>query len=103
MWSKKHRPDLHEQPTLESDIAELEISDRDSNIDSGATAADLDMTVSADQQSLTTRIDSTEPTKSVLTSRLHETTAGTSSLRARMAALKARLVGRIAELRQSRS
>jgi hypothetical protein len=102
-WSKKHKPDLHKQPTLESDIAELEISNRDDrNLDSGSTATDLDMIVSVDQQSLTTRTDSVEPTKPMLTSRLHETTAGASSLRARMAALKVRVIGSIAELRQSR-
>jgi hypothetical protein len=86
-WNKTHRPELH---TLESEIAEPESFDSDT-----ATAVSSNRAVSAvaEQQAASTLVDS-PPACAKPASR---TGTDLSSLRERMAVLKSRIQGRIAE------
>ena len=95
-WNKAHRPALCKQPTLESEVAELEsFDDVESDTGSDATTVDSEKTAFADEQSATTLIDSSPRTKPARRNRTNM-----SSLRERMVALKARLRERIAELKK---
>src|ERR1700733_7175431 len=54
-WNKTHRPELRKQPTLESEIAELQSFNHEAGeTSSDAIAAESDKTAAADTQSSTT-------------------------------------------------
>jgi hypothetical protein len=100
-WNKSHRPELRKQPTLESEIAELESFHHEaSETGSDAIAAESDKTAVADKQSSTTLDDSSLPLKITSGSRTGKAGIDISSLQERMVALKSRVRARIADLRK---
>lgn len=100
-WNKTHRPELRKQPTLKSEIAELECFNHEaSETGSDVRAAESDKTAVADKQSSTTLDDSPLCIKITSTSRTGEVGIDISSLQERMMALKSRIRARIADLRK---
>lgn len=100
-WNKTHRPKLRKQPTLESEIAELESFKYEaSETGSDTIATKSDKTAVADKQSSTTLDES--PLRIKITSGSITSKAGIdiSSLEERVVALKSRVWARIADLRE---
>jgi hypothetical protein len=100
-WNKTRRPELRKQPTLESEIAELESFNHEaSETGSDVVAVESDKTAVAHKQSSMTLDDS--PLRIKITSASRTGKAGTeiSSLQERMVALKSKVRARIADLRE---
>jgi hypothetical protein len=100
-WNKTHRPELRKQPTLKSEIAELESFNHEaSETVPDARTAESDKTAVADKQSPTTLDDSPLRIKITSASRTGKTGIDISSLQERIVALKSRVQARIADLRE---
>lgn len=100
-WNKTHRPELRKQPTLNSEITELESFNHEaSETGSDAKAAESDKTAVADKQSPTTLDDSSQYIKITSASRTDKAGIDIFSLQERMVALKSRVRARIADLRK---
>jgi hypothetical protein len=100
-WNKTHRPELRKQPTLESEIAELESFNHEaSETSSDAIAAESDKTAVADKRSPTALDDS--PLRIKITSGSMAGKAGIdiTSLQERVVTLKSRVWACVADLRE---